>query len=169
MQKSDAFTWHAELGIAFSSESSACAGPLVAVVCQKLSSVEGVFLPHYTGSQTFTYGKEQSSSATVAFSFEYTTSDDVEKAGNRSDMFLTPSLNIKFSKSARISFDKVSCLVEYKEIFTWSLDSESNVPVCSTLFGVEVQSCQLLNLSRFSRGAVWRMCKLSSFRSSKAS
>ncbi len=44
-------------------------------------------------------------------------------------MFLTPSLNIKFAKSAEISFDKASCAAGYKEIVTWSLDSESNVPV----------------------------------------
>jgi hypothetical protein len=129
VQESRALTWHAELGMALSAENTACVG-LAAYVCTQLASVEGVLATYYGRANTDTDGKEQSSSATIAYSFEYTTSDDIEKAGNRSDMFLTPSLNIKFSKSAQISFDKISCLVECKEIFTWSLDSESNVPVC---------------------------------------
>ncbi len=74
-------------------------------------------------------GEEHSSGTAITYSFEYTTSDDIEKAGNRSDMFLTPSLNVKFSKSAEITFNKASCSAAYKEIVSWSLDSESNVPV----------------------------------------
>ena len=81
-------------------------------------------------SKTWNNAHESSTSSTVMYSFEYTTSDDIEKAGNRSDMFLTPSLNVKFAKSAEISFDKAACSAAYKEIVTWSLDSESNVPVC---------------------------------------
>ncbi len=81
-------------------------------------------------SKSWSYGEEHSTSATLSYSFEYTTSDDIEKAGNRSDMFLTPSLNIKFSKSADISFDLAACAASYLEVVTWSPDSESNVPVC---------------------------------------
>ncbi len=80
-------------------------------------------------SSAWNNAHESSTSSTVTYSFEYTTSDDIEKAGNRSDMFLTPSLNVKFAKSAEVSFDKASCSAGYKEIVTWSLDSESNVPV----------------------------------------
>ncbi len=81
-------------------------------------------------SNAWNNAHETSTSSTVTYSFEYSTSDDIEKAGNRSDMFLTPSLNVKFAKSAEISFDKAVCSAAYKEIVTWSLDSESNVPVC---------------------------------------
>jgi hypothetical protein len=86
--------------------------------------------PYFGISKSWNHGEEHSTSATYSYSFEYTTSDDIEKAGNRSDMFLTPSLNVKFSKSAEISFDKAACSPAYKEIVTWSLSSESNVPVC---------------------------------------
>jgi hypothetical protein len=85
--------------------------------------------PYFSISKSWNHGEEHSASTTISYSFEYTTSDDIEKAGNRSDMFLTPSLNVKFSKSAEISFDKAACSAAYKEIVTWSLDSESNVPV----------------------------------------
>jgi hypothetical protein len=91
---------------------------------------EGTITPYVGETHTRSYGNEHATSATLGFSFEYTTSGDIEKAGNRSDMFLTPSLNVKFAKSAEISFDKASCAAGYKEIVTWSLDSESNVPVC---------------------------------------
>ncbi len=81
-------------------------------------------------TKTWLHSSENTTVATLTYSFQYTTSDDIEKAGNRSDMFLTPSLNVKFSKSADISFDKTSCAAASKEIVTWSLDSEANVPVC---------------------------------------
>ncbi len=103
---------------------------LGAAFCTELLSTSGMVGPYFSLSQSWNYGEEHSTSATVSYSFEYTTSDDIEKAGNRSDMFLTPSLNVKFSKSAEISFGKSTCSAGYKEIVTWSLDSESNVPVC---------------------------------------
>ena len=88
----------------------------------------------YSGSSSAdNYGEEHSSSAVLTFAFEYSTSDDPSKAGNSSDMFLTPSLNIKFSESANISFDTAACSGASKTIYTWSLDSPSNVPVCLLL------------------------------------
>ncbi len=110
-------------------EGDNCAG-LGFAFCSTLTKIEGMVGPYFSISKSWNYGEEHSTSATVTYSFEYTTSDDIEKAGNRSDMFLTPSLNVKFSKSADISFDKTSCTAAYKEIVSWSLDSESNVPVC---------------------------------------
>jgi hypothetical protein len=103
-----------------------CAGVGVAV-CTKQFKTDGSANAYYTQVKSNNNGEETSTSATVTYSFEYTTSDDIEKAGNRSDMFLTPSLNVKFSKSAEISLNKATCAVAYKEIVTWNLESETNV------------------------------------------
>ncbi len=111
------------------SESWGCVG-VAASTCVKVTDILGGVTAYVGHTRTVSYSNEHSTSASFAYSFEYTTSDDIEKAGNRSDMFLTPSLNVKFSKSAEISFDKAACSAAYKEIVTWSLDSESNVPVC---------------------------------------
>ncbi len=128
-QKSDAAVFSLSGGIAFGSDSNSCVG-VVASICSKVLMSEGTITPYVGQTQTRSHGEEHTTSATLSFSFEYTTSDDIEKAGNRSDMFLTPSLNVKFAKSAEITFDKASCAAGYKEIVTWSLDSETNVPVC---------------------------------------
>ncbi len=110
-------------------EGETCAG-LGFAACLAVLGVEGMYGAYFSISNSWNRGEEHSTSTTISYSFEYTTSDDIEKAGNRSDMLLTPSLNVKFSKSAEISFDKAACSAAYKEIVTWSLDSESNVPVC---------------------------------------
>jgi hypothetical protein len=89
-------------------DSEACAG-IAVEACTKLTKAEGLIGGYFAFSHSATSGDEHSSSSTVTFSFEYTTSDDIEKAGARSDMFLTPSLNVKFSKSAEITFNKTSC------------------------------------------------------------
>jgi hypothetical protein len=129
LQNSDGIAFHIEGGFAWDLEGDKCAG-LGFAVCTSLAKTEGMVGPYFSISKSWNHGEEHSTSASVTYSFEYTTSDDIEKAGNRSDMFLTPSLNVKFSKSAEISFDKAACSAAYKEIVTWSLDSESNVPVC---------------------------------------
>ncbi len=67
--------------------------------------------------------------AKLSLEFAYTTSGDALYAGSGSDAFLTPSLNVKFAKSAQIDFNATSCGVAYKEIISWSLDSDKNVPV----------------------------------------
>jgi len=128
VQASNAITFHIEGGFAWDFEADACVG-LGAEACPKVTKTSGMVGPYFGLSKSWNTAEEHSTSTTLSYSFEYTTSDDIEKAGNRSDMFLTPSLNVKFSKSAEISFDKTSCSAGYKEIVTWSLDSESNVPV----------------------------------------
>jgi hypothetical protein len=129
LQNSDGVAFHIEGGLAWNVELQKCVG-LGASVCDTVVAAEGMVGPYFSISKSWTYSEEHSTSATVSYSFEYATSDDIEKAGNRSDMFLTPSLNVKFSKSAEISFDMAACAAGYNEIVTWSLDSESNVPVC---------------------------------------
>ena len=120
--------FNSEIGFESEGEKVSCAG-IGLSFCGELANVESRLVAYVSKAQSRGHGEEHTTSATLGFSFEYTTSDDIEKAGNRSDMFLTPSLNVKFAKSAEISFDKASCAAGYKEIVTWSLDSETNVPV----------------------------------------
>jgi hypothetical protein len=127
-QTSDGVAFHIEGGFAWELEGKNCAG-LGYSFCSSLTKTEGMVGPYFGISKSWNRANEHSTSASLTYSFEYTTSDDVEKAGNKSDMFLTPSLNIKFSKSADISFDKAACSAASKEIVSWSLESESNVPV----------------------------------------
>ncbi len=121
---------HLEAGLLVASDNDVCIG-LGAAVCTKLAMVSAKVAGYVGNTYTKSYSDERSDSISMSYSFEYTTSEDIEKAGNRSDMFLTPSLNVKFAKSADISFNKSSCSAAYKEIVTWNLDSESNVPVCA--------------------------------------
>ena len=120
--------FNSEIGLATEGQQVSCAG-LGLSFCTTIASVDTSLTAAVSKIQSRVYGEEHTTSATLGFSFEYTTSDDIEKAGNRSDMFLTPALNVKFAKSAEITFDKASCAAGYKEIVTWSLDSETNVPV----------------------------------------
>jgi hypothetical protein len=127
-QKSDAVVAHLEGGLLVDMDTDTCIG-LGAAICSRIAQVSSSVTGYVGTTYTKSYGNEQATAVSVSFSFEYTTSEDIEKAGNRSDMFLTPSLNVKFAKSAEIGFDKASCSATYKEIVTWNLDSESNVPV----------------------------------------
>ncbi len=121
-----------------------------------MAAVEGMYGAYFSISNFWNRGEEHSTSTTISYSFEYTTSDDIEKAGNRSDMFLTPSLNVKFSKSAEISFDKAACSAASKEIVTWSLDSESNVPVCLHIHLSELRLTSSLFIPR--QGILMAQC-----------
>jgi hypothetical protein len=127
-QSSKATQFHFEGGLLADVEFQTCKG-LGLEVCDNLLSIHTHVSGYFDLTRSSTQSSEHTSSATLSYSFDYTTSDDIEKAGNRSDMFLTPSLNVKFSKSADITFNKATCSAAYKEIVTWSLDSESNVPV----------------------------------------
>jgi hypothetical protein len=163
LQKSDAAVFHSEAGFAWSFDSSTCVG-FGASLCVDIAKSEGWVGPYFGTSGTYGHEHVGSDSATLTFSYEYTTSDDIEKAGNRSDMFLTPSLIIKFSKSGLISFSPTTCTVESKEISTWDINSPKNVQVCCTLphfsfFGSDRVCC------RHSHGAAWKISTRSSFHS----
>jgi hypothetical protein len=151
---SNGLAFHIEGGLAWLAEGNQCLG-VGAETCKDLALAEGMVGPYFSLAHSWNSGEEHSSSAVVTYSFEYTTSDDIEKAGNRSDMFLTPSLNVKFAKSADISFDKAACSAAYKEIVTWSLDSESNVPVCDFFV---TKMCALCKHSTFLAGVLVAQC-----------
>ncbi len=120
------------LGLAWDVDTTTCIG-FGASICFNAAKTEGLLRPYFAFSVADLEAEEDTTSAAIVYSYDYTTSDDIEKAGLKSDMFLTPSLNVKFSKSAEIGFNLTTCAATSKEIITWSLDSETNVPVCMVL------------------------------------
>ncbi len=118
--------FHIEAGFVLDLEFDVCAA---GVVCTKLTALEMGILGYFDLTKTWASGHETTTAATMTYSFEYSTSDDPETAGKKSDMFLTPALNVKFSKSADVKFDLATCSASANIITTWSLDSDSNVPV----------------------------------------
>ncbi len=119
---------HGEINFSLGTDNSVCAGLGVAT-CQKVGKVAWDVGFSIDVSTTTTWSKDFSDSVSLGFTYSYTTTDNPYIPGKLGDMFLTPSLNVKFSKSALISFDPDSCAGSSKEIVTWSLDSPSNVPV----------------------------------------
>jgi hypothetical protein len=130
MQVKNEITFSAELDVHWGLDNSICAG-LGLATCQDSTKVRGTFGPVFSFGAGFTNAWSDSSSVAIAYSYSYSTSSDPAYAGRLSDAFLTPSLNVKFSKSALVSFDPAACAGASKEVVTWSLDSESNVPVSS--------------------------------------
>ncbi len=121
--------FHAEVGLAWDFDGGPCIGAF-AMFCTKLSKVEGFVTPRVAITNTWTFLKQHSDTTTVTLTYDYATSDDSSLAGNKSDMFLTPALNVKFSKSALIAFSASTCAGTSQEVTTWNLASDSNVPVC---------------------------------------
>jgi hypothetical protein len=107
-----------------------CVG-LGASFCKDVAEVEGSLGGSVAITKTWSKYDEHTDAAVLSLSYDYSTSDDSSLAGNKSDMFLTPALNVKFSKSALIAFSASTCGATSQDIVTWSLDSDSNVPVCS--------------------------------------
>jgi hypothetical protein len=128
IQDSSAVVFHVEGGVAYETDAMACAGAL-AMFCNKVSEAEGTAGAYYSRHEGEGMETEKSSSAALQFSFEYTTSDDPEKAGKVSDMFLTPSLNIAFAESENVNLDMAKCRFKADSITTWSLQGERNLPV----------------------------------------
>ncbi len=104
-------------------------GCIFGTVCFKNLKTEGHTDYRKASTAIWSFDSESSDSVSLTYTFDYATSSAAALAGNKSDMFLTPALNVKFSKSDNISFDSVACTGSSKEIITWSLDSEKNQPV----------------------------------------
>jgi hypothetical protein len=114
--------------VAWHPQASACAG-FLAYFCKDVAEAEGSLGGSVAITKTGSKYSEHTDAAVVTLSYDYSTSDDSSLAGNKSDMFLTPALNVKFSKSALIAFSASTCGATSQEIVTWSLDSDKNVPV----------------------------------------
>ncbi len=128
-QTSNGVFYHVEAGLAWHVQGSVCFG-LGSAFCKDVVELEGYVNGRLAITKTWTEYSEHTDTAVVTLTSDYSTSDSSSLAGNKSDMFLTPALNVKFSKSALIGFDKDACTGTSQEIVTWSLDSDNNVPVC---------------------------------------
>ncbi len=128
-QESYVFAFNTELAFSIGTDDEACVG-LGVSVCKKVGKIAAAFGFGLDISTTLTWSHESSNSVSLGFTYSYTTTDNPYIPSKLGDMFLTPSLNVKFSKSALISFDPDTCAGSSKEIVTWSLDSPSNMPVC---------------------------------------
>ncbi len=114
--------------MAWKADSGACVG-FGASFCLDVASAEGFVAGRVAITKTWSEYNYHSDTAVVTLTNDYETSDSAFLAGNKSDMFLTPALNVKFSKSALIAFSASACGATSQDIVTWSLDSDSNVPV----------------------------------------
>ena len=114
--------------MAWHPQASVCAG-FGASFCKHIAEAEGSLAGGVAITKTGSKYSEHTDAAVVTLSYDYSTSDDSSLAGSKSDMFLTPALNVKFSKSALVGFNASTCGATYQEVVTWSLDSNSNVPV----------------------------------------
>jgi hypothetical protein len=164
-QTSHGVFYHVEVGLAWNFDAGVCVG-LGASFCKKVLSREGFVNGRLAITKTWTKHSEHTDTAVVTLTSDYTTSDSSSLAGNKSDMFLTPALNVKFSKSALIGFDKDACTGTYQEIVTWSLDSASNVPVSDHHLFFIISLLSLYYYDRYSRGALQMTSKTWCYRSS---
>ncbi len=99
--------------------------------CKKAGEINYGFGGSIDYATTATTTTDRGNSVSIGFTYTYTTSSNPFIPSKLGDMFLTPSLNVKFSKSAEITLDRATCAAAYKEIISWSLDSPSNMPVCA--------------------------------------
>ena len=128
IQGSVGIAFHAELMLSFGTDNEICAGLGIAN-CNKVGDVSADLGPTIDLAVKFTKSSSDSTGVTIGFDYSYSTTSNPYIPGKLGDMFLTPSLNVKFSKSALISFNPTTCAGSSREIITWSLDSPSNVPV----------------------------------------
>ena len=92
--------------------------------------------------------KNHETEQTWSFSLDVETSDNEMLAGESSDMFLVPALNVIFLDTDVISFDTETCEVSKSRTTTWSLDSDENTEVMSWLSAFEIETKELPDLKR---------------------
>jgi hypothetical protein len=114
------------VGAAWGTEVTGC---VFGTICVESLKVEGFADYRKASKSILSLNSESSDTVALTYTFDYATSSASQLAGNKSTMFLTPALNVKFSKSNNISFDSIACAGTKKEVITWSLDSEKNQPV----------------------------------------
>jgi hypothetical protein len=128
-QTTDGVQFHKEVGLGWHIQGTVCLG-FGSSFCKDAVETEGHIGTRLVVAKKWTDEDTFSNSAKLTYSYKYTTSNALESTGRNADMFLTPSLNVKFSISDQITFDASTCAGSSKSITTWSLDSDSNVPVC---------------------------------------
>jgi hypothetical protein len=122
--------FHGEVMISAGSEDELCTGLGVAT-CKKIGDIAIDFTLGLDANFKYSRSSSTSNEVTLAFEYTYATSTSPFIPSKLGDMFLLPSLNIKFTKSALIAFDPATCAGNSTDVLTWSLDSPANVPVCN--------------------------------------
>ena len=69
--------------------------------------------------------RETETGAELRVQFSYATSRSPLHAGHGSDVFLVPSLTIITSKSEQVQFDAEQCLIQHRDVQTWTVDPDN--------------------------------------------
>ncbi|EGD76248.1 hypothetical protein PTSG_11664 [Salpingoeca rosetta] len=85
---------------------------------------------------------------TMAFEISLTTSDDVMTAGEKSDMFLVPALNVVWLETEEVSFDVEQCQASKQTKVKWSLEGQDNTEVLSWVSAFEIENKEIPDLRK---------------------
>jgi len=114
--------WGPKLGawVTFQPKAEVCAG-LGAMACQKAMAARN----YHGGDKDFMNGRvleyEDDKGVKFGLDISYTTSSSKKHAGRMSDMYLIPSLIIKFELVAMISFNLTTCKPQKQDTWEFSL------------------------------------------------
>jgi hypothetical protein len=128
-------------------EVGTCAG-LGVMVCTNIIETTvkgGVSLAG--GSEFTTAFNENQNTASYTTMWSYTTSVDPWSAGTSSDVFLVPSLNVKFKDITEIMWDATRCAYTEQKL-KFALDSPENKPAITFLTHHMVTTTEIPNLER---------------------
>ncbi|EGD77163.1 hemagglutinin/amebocyte aggregation factor [Salpingoeca rosetta] len=128
-----------------------CVG-LGAAVCTKVADTESTPFK-LTVDQTHTFGNmdpddNYGTERVWSFEIELTTSDDVMTAGERSDMFLVPALNVVWLETEEVSFDVEQCQAAKETKVKWSLEGQDNSELITWLSAFEIENKELPDLRK---------------------
>jgi len=104
---------------------------------------------HVGGGADFETRNEVESSkvATFTTTWTYTTSADPWNAGNQSDVFLVPNLNVKFKEVRVVTWANATCAKNETKL-KFALDSPDNKPAIGFLSCFDVDNVEILELKR---------------------
>lgn len=132
-------------------ESLACAGGLF-MKCTLTHAVESkpfVFsVEHKHSWGVKNQDKNFATETSWHFSIDMSTSDDPDMAGERSDMFLVPALNVIWLETDEIFFNEQTCKADKKVKVKWSLDADTNKQAMAWLSQFEIEQKELPDLRR---------------------
>ncbi|EGD79681.1 hypothetical protein PTSG_10665 [Salpingoeca rosetta] len=128
-----------------------CVG-LGAAVCTTVADTESTPFK-ITVDQTHTFGSmdpedNYGSERVWSFAIELTTSDDPGTAGEKSDMFLVPALNVVWLETEEVSFDVEQCQASKETKVKWSLEGQDNRKVLSWVSALEIENKELPDLRK---------------------
>jgi hypothetical protein len=110
-----------------------CAG-LGAMTCDELATIKVGPSFGINVDKGASLTRKSEYSATMTYTFSYSTSEQTSLAGRASTMFLIPSLNIVFSKSLKVEYSVKTCMATGTEVTSWSLIGNKNFKVCLLRF-----------------------------------